>query len=124
MSQVLPPAPIESGRSGDKNAGWSWLANWVEALLVFVGGAFVASVVGLTDSTLGNTWQIGAVAAGAMTLGFGAAYLFHHLRQNSQAAMLETEFNAVSDRLDVLAAGHAELEHKVRRRLAADPADK
>jgi hypothetical protein len=124
MSQVLPPAPIESDISRGKAGGWPWLANWIEALVLFVGGAFVASVVGLTDATLANTWQVGAVAAGAMTLGFGAAYLFHQFRQNSQAAVTEGEFNTISDRIDILAAEHAELEHKVRRKLAVDAAEK
>lgn len=117
MSQLeLPP----SERSRSDTSRFSWLINWIEALLLFAGGAVFASVAGLTDVRLDQIWQVTAVAAGALTLGFGAAYLFQHVRQNSEAHSLEAEFVETSARIDALTADHRELERNAKRYLSTD----
>lgn len=115
-----PNAPPKSGSSKQPAYGASWLIIWIEALLVFAAGVAVPSLVGWTGVTFDQVWRVGAIAAGALSLGFGAAYLLQQARQNSVAAMLEVEFQQTSARIDALATDHAELEHKVRKEMQAD----
>ncbi|MGB9364925.1 MAG: hypothetical protein WCE79_02815 [Xanthobacteraceae bacterium] len=89
-------------------------------MLLFVGGAVVASVAGLTDATPDQIWRLTAIAAGALTLGFGAAYLFQQVRQNSEATALEAEFEETSTRIDALAADYREFERKAKRYVSTD----
>jgi hypothetical protein len=93
--------------------GSAWLVNWIEALILFVAGVAVACLIGLTGVTVGQIWKVSAIAAGALSLGFGAAYLFQHLRQNSQAIALEAEFAETSARIDALAADYNEVKRTV-----------
>lgn len=117
MSQLELPPP---GRSRSDDSRWGWLANWIEGLLLFVGGVVVAYVTGSTDTTLDQIWRVTAVAAGALTLGFGAAYLFQQVRQNSEAATIEAEFEETSARIDALTADYRELERRAKPYVSTD----
>ena len=84
-------------------------------MMLVAGGAIIASVAGWADFTVNKVWQVSAIASGALSLGFGAAYLFDQLRRNTEAAALETEFEHVSARIDSLVSDYNHLERKVMR---------
>jgi len=112
MSQVQLPSDARA--KAERSAfAFSTLAHGLQALITFAFGIATAWVAGFAKFTDHDVWQMAVIAAAGISLGFGAAYLFQHLRLNARGAELEEEFAQASQRLDALKADYGDLKRRI-----------
>jgi hypothetical protein len=83
--------------------------------------ALVAGLVAAFGAHVTESWKIGFIALGALSLGFGAAVLMYRRLINSRMSNLETDYRELSNRAQILVrqVERFERQSNIERRAAA-----